>query len=59
MVLQQCYGPPGSILGPSSFNNRFRALNPSTFERELNFKKCYVIFGNPARATPLGVRLAI
>ena len=47
MVLQQCYGPPGSILGSTSLNNGFRALNPSTFERELNFKKCYVIFGNP------------
>ena len=39
MVLQQHYGPPGSILGPSSLNNRFRALKPSAFERELNFKK--------------------
>ena len=48
MVLQQCYGPPGSVLGPSSLNNRFRALNPSTFERELNFKKCYVILATLA-----------
>ena len=38
MVLQRHYGPPGSILGPSSLNNKFRALKPSAFERELNFK---------------------
>ena len=52
MVLQQHHGPPGSILGPSSLNNIFRALKPSAFETELNFKKCYVIFGNPGQATP-------
>ena len=46
MVLQQHYGPPGSILGPSSLKNRFRALKPSAFERELNFKKSYVNFGD-------------
>ena len=39
MVLLQHYGPPGSILAPSSLNNRFRALKSSAFERELNFKK--------------------
>ena len=47
MVLQQHYGPPESILGSSSLNNRFRALKPSGFERELNFKESHVIFGNP------------
>ena len=47
MVLQHHYGPPGSILGPSSPNNRFRALKPSAFERELDFKKSYVILGDP------------
>ena len=46
MVLQGHYGPPGSILGLSSLKNRFRALRPSAFERELNFKKSYVSFGN-------------
>ena len=51
MVLQRHYGPPGSILGPSSLNNRFRALKPSAFERELNFKKSFVIFGNPSQVT--------
>ena len=50
MVLQQHYGPPGSILGPSSLNNRFRALKSSAFERELNSKKSYVIFGDLNRA---------
>ena len=45
MVLQRHYGPSGSILGPSSLNNRFRALKPSGSERELNFKKSNVIFG--------------
>ena len=47
MVLQRHYGPPRSILGSSSLNNRFRALKPSGFERELNFKKSHVIFGDP------------
>ena len=46
MVLQRHYGPPGSILDPSSLKNRFRALKLSAFERELNFKKSYIIFGN-------------
>ena len=41
---------PGSILDPSSLDNRFRALKP--FERELHFKESYVIFGNPDWATP-------
>ena len=52
MVLQWHYGPPRSILGPSSLKNRFRALKTSAFERELNFKKSYVIFGDLGRATP-------
>ena len=52
MVLQRHYGPPGSILGPSSLKNRFRALKLSAFERELNFKKSNVIFGNLSQATP-------
>ena len=47
MVLQRHYGPFGSIFGPSSLNNRSRALKPSAFERELNFKKGYVIFATP------------
>ena len=47
MVLQRHNGPPGSILGPSSLKSRLRALKPGAFERELNFKKSYVIFGNP------------
>ena len=51
MVLQQQYGSPGSILGPSYLNNRFRALKLSAFERELNFKKSYVIFSDPSQAT--------
>ena len=46
MVFQQHYGPPGSILGPSYLKNRFRALRPSAFERELKFKKSYGIFGD-------------
>ena len=46
MVLQQHYGPLGSILGLNSLNNRFKALKPSAFERELIFKKSYVIFGD-------------
>ena len=46
--LQQC----GSILGPSSLKNRFRALKPSAFERELNFKKSSAIYGNPSPVTP-------
>ena len=54
MVLQQHYGPPGSILGPSSLKNRFRASKPSTFERELNFKKSYMIFGDLDQAMSLG-----
>ena len=49
MVLQQHYGPPGSVLGPSSLNNKFRASKASAFERELNFKKSFVIFGDPLR----------
>ena len=52
MVLQQHYGPPGSILGSSSINNRFRALEPSGLERELNFKKSHIFFGDPGQATP-------
>ena len=52
MVLQQHYGPPRSILGPSFFKIRFRALKPSVFERELNFKKSYMIFGYLSQATP-------
>ena len=53
MVLQRHYDPPGSILGSSSLKNRFRALKPSGFERELNFKKSYMIFGDIGQATPL------
>ena len=53
MMLQQHYGPPGSILGSSSLKNRFKALKPSGFERELNLKKSHVIFGNPGQVTPL------
>ena len=52
MVLQWHYGPPRSILGPSSLKNRFRALKPSVFERELNFKKSYMNFGDLGQATP-------
>ena len=52
MVLQWHYGPPRSILGPSSLKNRFRALKTSAFERELNFKKSYMIFGDLGQATP-------
>ena len=52
MVLQRHYGSPGSILGPSSLNNRFRALKPSAFERELNFKKSFAIFDDPSQVTP-------
>ena len=52
MVLQRHYGPPGSILGPSSLKNRFRALKPSAFERELNFKKSYMIFGDLSQVIP-------
>ena len=59
MVLQWHYGPPGSILGPNSLNNRFRALKPSAFERELNFKKSFVIFGDLGWVTPLRGHLAI
>ena len=55
MVLQRHFGPPGSILGSSSLNNRFRALKPSGFERKLNFKKSHMIFGDPGQATPKGV----
>ena len=58
-MLQRCYGPPGSVLGLSSLNNRFRALKPSAFERELNFKKSHVNFGDSSQATPLGVHSAI
>ena len=57
MVLQPHYRSPGLILGSSSLNNRFRALKPSGFERELNFKKSYVIFGDPGQVTPKGVAL--
>ena len=46
VVLQRPYGPPGSILSPSSLKNRFTALKPSAFEKELNFKKSRVIFGD-------------
>ena len=53
MVLQRHYGPPRSILGPSSLKNRFRALEPSAFERELNLKKSYMIFGDLIQANPL------
>ena len=53
MVLQWHYGPPRSILGPSSLKNRFRALKTSAFERELNFKKSYVIFGDLGQSDPL------
>ena len=59
MVLQQHYGSPGSILGSSSLNNRFRALKPCQFERELNFKKSHVIFGDSSQATPKRGHLAI
>ena len=52
MVLQRHYGPPRSILGPSSLKNRFRALKPSAFERELNFKKSYMIVGDLGQVTP-------
>ena len=52
MVLQWHYGPPRSILGPSSLKNRFRTLKPSAFERELNFKKSYMIFGDLSQVTP-------
>ena len=52
MVLQRHYGPPGSILGSSPLNNKFRALKLSAFERELNFKKSHVIFGDPSWVTP-------
>ena len=55
MVLQWHYGPPRSILGPSSLKNRFRALKTSAFERELNFKKNYVIFGDLGQVTLKGV----
>ena len=44
--------PLGLFLGPSSLKNRFRALKPSAFERELNFKKSYAIFGDLSQATP-------
>ena len=57
MVLQLHCGPPGSILGPSFLNDRFRALKPSGFERELNIKKSHVIFGDPSQATPKGIAL--
>ena len=53
MVLQRQYGPPGSVLGPSSLKNRFRALQPGAFERELNFKKSYIIFWQPQLSDPL------
>ena len=53
MMLQQHYGLPRSILGPSSLKNRFRALKPSAFERELNFKKSYMIFGDLEPSNPL------
>ena len=53
MVLQWHYGPPRSILGPSSLKNKFRALKTSAFERELNFKKSYMIFGDLEPERPL------
>ena len=59
MVLQWHYGAPRSIFGPSSLKNRFRALKTSAFERELNFKKSYMIFGDLGQATPYGGHLAI
>ena len=55
MVLQQHYGPPGSILGSSSLYIRFRALKPSAFEREFNFKESHVIFGDLAKQPPKGI----
>ena len=51
MVLQWHYGPPRSILGPFSLKYRFRALKTSAFERELNFKKIYMIFGDLGQVT--------
>ena len=43
---------PESVLGPNSLNDRFRALKLSGFERELNFRKSHVIFGDPSQVTP-------
>ena len=34
------------------WKNRFKALKPGVFERELNFKKSYMIFGNLSQVTP-------